>query len=90
MTQALENLKNRLENQSWIDSQDEAFINEYRELNEVANTLAAQVYLLITLSQQFQDALQDSLIITPSTATNDSENGKHYPDTNSSRGAESA
>ena len=86
----MENLKTRLGNQTWIESQEEAFIKEYKELDEVVNTLAAQVYLFITLSQQFNDALQDSLIIVPEAATNESQNGKHYPDTNSSRGAEQA
>jgi hypothetical protein len=70
-----ENLEKKLSDQEWVKTQDEEFVKLLTQVSNVVQNLSAQVYIFISLYQQYVQAMEQSPIFSPGAAPSDE--GEH-------------
>lgn len=86
-----EKLEKKLEDQTWIDTQDSEFINFLRDVLSAIELLSVQVILFTSAHEQFVKLLNEGYILGEGLGIGDSQDGYDKPiPTQTSRGAESA
>lgn len=71
----MEKMKSKLQDKTWIDTQEPEFINLLTQYQDAINLLASQVMLFIDLLQDFQRAADQTIIIKPEDAPENAQNG---------------
>ncbi len=73
------NLEKKLETKSWIDTQDEEFINFLTEIHQAIELLAMQVVMYNNVHESFGLMLEETYLLKEVPAGEESQDGYDKP-----------